>query len=200
MGYRHYFLKVKNEDIDKVKDLSLKELQEQFGDKEEENFVSIHDLIEQECVFEFGKLYWDDTADRIYSKGVPLFTDEEAKEYFSHYSPYVMGKEAVIEAVEIYQGKVKKWLESLLNDDGKEFLKEKKSNIWDLEKKHFDVDRLAKSAGDKLLEWTLNSPVDLSEDNQCVTSSWLYEYSIFNLVHILKTIDWETESLLFYGW
>ena len=70
MGYRHYFLKVKKDDIDKVKDLSLKELQEQFGDKEEENFVSIHDLIEQECVFEFGKLYWDDTADRIYSKGV----------------------------------------------------------------------------------------------------------------------------------
>ena len=200
MGYRHYFLKVKNEDIDKVRDLSVVELEEQFGDKEEENFVSIHDLIEQECVFEFGKLYWDDTAERIYSKGKPLFTKEESMEYFCDYAPYVVGKEAVLEAIEIYQRKVQKWLESLLTAEGKEFVKEKRSNFIYLERKHFNEDEVFDSAKNKIYEWMLNSPVDLSEDESSVTSSWRYEYSIFNLVHILKTTDWETESLLFYGW
>ena len=33
-----------------------------------------------------------------------------------------------------------------------------------------------------------------------VTGSWDYEHAIFNLVHILKTVDWEKDTILFYGW
>lgn len=200
MGYRHYFLKVKKDDIDKVKDLSVEELKEQYGDKKYNYNVSIHDIIKQEEVFGFGKLYWDDTAERIYSKGKPLFAKEESMEYFCDYAPYVVGKEAVLEAIEIYQSKVQKWLESLLTDEGKEFVKGKRSNFIYLERKHYNEDEVFDSAKNKIFEWMLNSPVDLSEDESSVTSSCRYEYSIFNLVHILKTIDWETETLLFYGW
>lgn len=37
-------------------------------------------------------------------------------------------------------------------------------------------------------------------NNENVTHSWEYEYSIFNLIFLLKTIDWEKETILFYGW
>ncbi len=33
-----------------------------------------------------------------------------------------------------------------------------------------------------------------------ITSSWTYEYSIFNLVHLLHTFDWENDDLIYYGY
>jgi len=51
-------------------------------------------------------------------------------------------------------------------------------------------------------EWTTNLlAVNLDESQPHeVCRSWLYEYSIFNLVHVLKTFDWENDNLLFYGY
>lgn len=37
-----------------------------------------------------------------------------------------------------------------------------------------------------------------SNDGQ-ITSSWKYEYLIFNLVHILHTFDWENDDLIYMG-
>lgn len=33
-----------------------------------------------------------------------------------------------------------------------------------------------------------------------MTGSWLIEYAIFNLIHILKTFDWENDYLIYSGW
>jgi hypothetical protein len=33
-----------------------------------------------------------------------------------------------------------------------------------------------------------------------IVGSWLYEYAIFNLVHILHTMDWENDLLIYSGW
>ena len=40
--------------------------------------------------------------------------------------------------------------------------------------------------------------LSLDDKGDLITNDWSYEYSIFNLIHILKTIDWDKEKLLFY--
>ena len=48
--------------------------------------------------------------------------------------------------------------------------------------------------------------IDLSKykviykEKECLVSSWLYEHTIFDLVRIYKTFDWENKCLLFMGW
>ena len=63
------------------------------------------------------------------------------------------------------------------------------------------IDKVKKEIQDKIRIWEhYKSVVDINKNNQNVTQSCLYEYSIFNLVFILKTTDWEKETILFYGW
>lgn len=86
MGYRHYLYKIKKETVKALQNKTLDELWEEFTPQHDKDFqnsfgekgkyLSIHD-IPQEEIFEFGKLYWDDTAERIYNTGKPLFENEE---------------------------------------------------------------------------------------------------------------------------
>lgn len=38
------------------------------------------------------------------------------------------------------------------------------------------------------------------ENKWDVQNTWTYEYELFNLVHILKTVDWEKQLLFIHGW
>ena len=63
------------------------------------------------------------------------------------------------------------------------------------------VDKLVEHIRDKIQSISYRDLANIDDDNKWqVTSSWEYEHSIFNLVHILKSIDWEQDTLLFYGW
>ena len=198
MGYRHYFYKVNKEDVKTVKELSLDELKEKYGNKEY-GYVDLYDLINQEQIFEFGKLYFEDTAEQIYDTGNPLFDNAEVMEYFSDYVPFIVGKDGVLKAIEIYKNKIKKYYKDMLVDE-----KEKVISIFGLTIKDEDIksiDKVKKEVQDKIRIWEhYKSVVDIDENNKNVTKSCLYEYSIFNLVFILKTFNWEKETILFYGW
>jgi len=43
-------------------------------------------------------------------------------------------------------------------------------------------------------------PYNLDEDKDEIVSSWKYEYSVFELVRIFKTFDWENNKMVWYGW
>ena len=199
MGYRHYFYKVDIADVNGVKDMTMPELLDyteavgaKIWDEEDTPIISFNDpkFLNKEEVFGFGKLSYEDTAQRIYDTGVPLFSREEVQEQFSDYVPYVVGKEAVLLAIKIYEEKIKNYYNSLLeHKDGltKDGITPSQAAIMHVREK---VDRLS---------WS--SYIDTREDKKySLTTSWEYEYSIFNLVHILKTINWDKETLLFYGW
>lgn len=205
MGYRHYFCLVKKEDVDKVRNLSLKELCEKFGKKDEyDEWISFDDVIKQQVIFEFGKLYWDATVERINATGERFFKEDEVVEYFADHDFYIVGKAGVEKAIEIYVEKINIWLKSLLNDEiKKEFEENKVKVMYDLKPEDIDMKQVIRSISDKVYEWNTNNidwNLDLEDDSYSITNSWLYEYQVFNLVHILKTIDWNTYTLLFYGW
>ena len=190
MGYRHYFYTAKKSDIDAIQNLNLSEIFEYARNRsvdinEDENYFSFRDnkFLYQTEVFEFGKLYYDDTAERVYKTGKPLFTNSEVQNYFVDYNPYIVGKEGLLEAIKIYEDKIKSYFKDLvageLGDPAQEALLyvQRKTN------------------------WFEYLPfVNIDEDNYKITTSWEYEYSIFNLAHVLKSINWETDTLLFYGW
>jgi hypothetical protein len=48
-------------------------------------------------------------------------------------------------------------------------------------------------------EWTAIIPYDLSRGDE-VTTSWKYEYVIFELVRIYKTFDWKKNVMIYYGY
>jgi hypothetical protein len=207
MGYRHYFYKVKKADVEAVKDMSYNELLEyaqannvaidEWDGEEYLNFLDSKFLNQVE-VHEFGKLYWDDTAERIYNKGVPLFTNKETQEQFDDYAPYVVGKDGVLEAISIYQEKVLNYYKDLLVDGEKRRIPFGVTLTVDDVK---SIDKVLELIRDKIVSITRRGLADIDEKNKWqVTRSWEYEHSIFNLVHILKSVDWETETILFYGW
>lgn len=203
MGYRHYFYKVKKTDVETIKDMDYEQLKKYVTERDgevvdDENYVNFDDVISQTELHEFGKLYWDDTAERIYSKGVPLFTKDEVQKEFSDYVPYVVGKEGVLEAISIYQEKVIKFYKGLLKD-GQDYSFPLGLTIHKDDVK--SIDKLVEYIGDRLRRMLYIGLADINEDNKWqVTSSWEYEHSIFNLVHILKSIDWQEDTILFYGW
>lgn len=207
MGYRHYFYKVKKEDVEAVKDMTY----EQLLKYAEEKTVEIDEwggkksfcfndkkFLNKEEVHEFGKLYWDDTAERIYSKGKPLFSIDQVQDKFFDYKPYVVGKDGLLEAISIYQEKVVKYYKDLLVDGQDRHIP---LGITIRQEDVKSIDKLLSHIKDKIRSMVYRGIANIDEkDKWQVTPSWEYEYSIFNLVHILKTIDWEEDTLLFYGW
>lgn len=199
MGYRNYFYKVNKADVDEIKDLSLEDLKEKYGDKENDGYVDFHEIINQKCVFEFGKLYFEDTSEQIYNTGTPLFNNEEVMKFFSDYEPFIVGKKGLLKAIEIYKEKIKKYYKDILIDGEERIIPIFGFTVKDEEIK--SIDKVKKEIQCKIRMWEHSKGiVDIDENNKNVTQSWLYEYSIFNLVFILKTIDWEKETILFYGW
>lgn len=204
MGYRHYFYKVNKADVEKVKDMTLNEVIAYAKEcsarvYEEENGFYFNDdvFLNKQEVFEFGKLYWDDTAERIYNKGVHLFSKEEVQEEVGDYVPYVVGKDGVLEAIKIYEEKVLKYYKDLLVD-GKDCSLPLGITLRKEDVK--SIDKLVEHIEDKIRRIGFIGLTDTNEEYKwSVTSSWEYEHSIFNLVHILKSVDWETETILFYG-
>lgn len=207
MGYRHYFYKVKKADIETVKDMDYEQLiayAENEGvaidewDGKKSFYFNDDKLLNKTEVHEFGKLYWDNTANRIYSKGVPLFTNSEVQEHLADYKPYIVGKEGLLEAISIYQEKVLNFYKSLLVDGEERHLPLGITITKDDVK---SIDKVVSHIEGKIQSISYRGLANIDEDDKWqVTSSWEYEHSIFNLVHILKSIDWEKDTLLFYGW
>jgi hypothetical protein len=200
MGYRHYFYLVDKEEINKTRDLTYEELgkfvTEHYPKATEDGYIYLRDLFNQKEIFGFGKLYYENTSEQIYSLGKPLFNIEEVQKAYSDYEPYVVGKGGLLKAIDIYKDKIVNYYKNLLEDDATGILpfgievpvkisKEEKT------KKHIE---------EIIREWSSGYAFNLDENVEEITRSWRYEYQIFELVRLLKLIDWKTQTILFYGW
>lgn len=199
MGYRHYFYLIDKSEAEKVRDFSYEEFfnyseehypeaieKDVYEDGEVEIYLHFPRTLSQELLYEFGKLYCD-TDERIYSKGEPLFRNKETQKYYEEYEPFIMGKEGMLEAIECYRDKIKSYYEKLMKVCKGEEVDE------------FFRDTPEKHIRGKLLGWNLKDTVDTNLEHGFLTNSWEYEHAIFNLLFLLKTIDWDKKALLFYG-
>lgn len=63
------------------------------------------------------------------------------------------------------------------------------------------LERLQHEIRHKMREWDNARILPYSLDRKRpMISSWLYEYTIFELVKLHREMDWEKDCLLFYGW
>lgn len=194
MGYRHYFYLVKKSDIEKCNNISFSELKRQYGDAD--GYMDFDDILPQIEIFEFGKLYYDDTAERIYNTGKPLFGDKDCQEYFEDYYPFVVGKEGLLEAIKIYKEKVISAYQSLLGDGEEAVYPLGITMTEDIS----EYDKMKKFVNNRIF-WLNEHFEDIDETHKySVSKSYMYEHAIFNLIHLLKVIDWDNETILFYGW
>lgn len=200
MGYRHYMYKISKKTVKQIENKDYDYLSKKYNYEwnygTEEFDLDIFRL-PMERIYEFGKLYYDDTAERIYKYGKPMF-QKKVMEKVEDYNPYVIPKEALLEAITIYTEKVRKYYNGLLEDGetlvgflGIETQKEtSKEEKW---KRHIEQ---------QIQEWSgqFGPPYNLKEETDYIVSSWKYEYALFELVRLYKTIDFNKYDLVFLGY
>lgn len=202
MGYRHYFYLIEKQEVQNIKRMTYEQLLqyvELHGWESDDDWFSLMDVFNQKKIFEFGKLYWDNTADRIYSTGVPLFDRLEVQNSFSDYRPYIVGKSGLEMAIQIYKEKILNYFKSLVKEDTIP------ENILALSVKPNDLklDVVCDAVQEKILRWSNvfgTCPVNMDEESETISNSWLFEYQIFELVRLYKSLDWDKYTVLFYGW
>ena len=136
-----------------------------------------------------------DNTNAMISLGAPLFTDVNTQNRFNDYSPYVVGKGGVKNAIDFMHSQISDYFKSLtLSDD--EYKEWKKTHPCIGTQK----DRIKNEIMGKMEEWEDIEfpPYSLNPDQPLVTS-WLYEYEIFQLVELYRETDWEKNTTIFFG-
>lgn len=169
MGYEYHLYKMKNEDVETLRDMPYEMAVERFG--EEDFFYAGH--LPMESIHSNGDLVSDELV-RIQEGATPLFKDksfentEESRIMF-------LKRENVQSWIECYQKRVLKYYERLI---------EKDDEAW------------GKHIRGVLDEWKWKT--SFTSDDTHMSHSALYEYAIFQLLFHLKTLK-EDESFVFTG-
>ena len=122
-----------------------------------------------------------------------LFNSIELRKAYDDNCPIVLDESGLLCAIE--------WNRNKVADIYEDLMREKSSDRWNTQNQ---FDRMKAHIHDKCQEWRNTDfpnlkPYDLS-DSKSIVSSWLFEYQIFDLVRVYKSIDWENDCILFYGW
>lgn len=221
MGYRNYIYTIPKKDYNKIKSLT----KEQFYDwcrskgiledcEDEEPYVPVWELgIE---LHNFG-----DTDVVLPKKGVlPFFKKSDVALRFGHYQMKVISPQILEYIVEHYSSKVEKYYKGMAEPffgvpnkfKASEFLNSVKTEYNFPNSNHtFDFSKITQEEQNALykilehvrsfrMEWVGYKPYNLENNSQVITTSWKFEYNIFELVRIYKTFDWKKNVMFYCGW
>ena len=203
MSYRFRFAKAKKDNVLSVRDMTYAELvdfykknkPDMYNNYEDEEEFEPYHMFEQEEIYDFAQLPFLSELTKTAEK---LFTKSETDAMFEHYNMYLCSRETFLTAIEL--------MRKMIAENFKEMLS-------------LPYEQLQMKVHNKMEEWQLmtevlgleneekynnmnevHKPYNLKEDSKVIVQSWLYEYSIFELVRLYKEFDWENDVLLFYGW
>lgn len=194
MGYRQYFYEADKELVEKIRACQTNEEYVAVCKVYRPSIVSEWDEDDVFAppyrlgseLFEFGKYY--EGATDVVKCSTPLFTTKELQDRYLDCDAVVCTEEALLAAINWQRNKIISIYEDLIL--------EKSSNEYD---DRSQLDRMKDNARSYLNWWKFGG-VSLNKDSPFLASSWLYEHTIFDLVRIYKTFDWEHKALLFMGW
>ena len=211
MGYRQYFYEVDKHKVDEIRKCKTEEELYQYcikngiecskneWDNEIEYYMPLYHLGRE--LFNFGKFY--ENEDDIYKNGDSLFTSDELNERYSDYGAIICNKKALLSAIEWQKQRIIKIYENLINNTFEDSF-ERYAYAKDIDEKELHFKRLLHHCTDHLRWWKPEfgdyTAINLDEENDNLVDSWLYEHTIFDLVRIYKTFDWENKCLMFMGW
>lgn len=200
MGYRHYIHKISKEELAEIKSLNtvseLCEWAKQHDYVFESVFEPPFDELTPENVPIYGlgtELYnfgtGVDWASKMQITNESLFNSKELKDFYEDYDPVILSKDDFRQVIDDCKNKIIAYYESLLTvtelDD---------RTVEQKQKAH--VERQLNEWKNKFGLLPINT--DLTTDKIC--DSCLFEYAIFELVRIYKTIDWENDAIILLGW
>ena len=183
MGYRNKIALLEIKVRDEIKDMTYKQLQKWYGD----DYVPCYEIADE--VYEIGK-YWDHKFMKQFKKDI--FTRPSTNKQFNEESEfYIVGKEGLKAIIDSYHDKILNYYKSILNPNPAEV-----EIGWQ--------DTPEKAIQSKLKEWERNKwnvlPYNLDLKKDEVVSSWKFEYQIFELVRLYKTIDETKHLICITGW
>lgn len=156
-------------------------------------FPAVARMLDESRKYSFGKYY--ENSGEIIKLGKPLFTNEKMQQAFDDYSPYVIGMDAVANAIEFYRQRTAEYFRLLTLSD-----EEYKSYVL----KHGcryenQAKRISNAIKWKYEEWANKDLTPYSLTGPTSVNSWLIEYEIFALVDLYRNTDWDNEVGIFYG-
>lgn len=190
MGYRHYLGIVKKADLLKINEEYIKNLE-----KQNDECLIICDLLESigaKEVYELGK--YSDEGYALVAKQIKL--DESLLNVYQVISEYadnneygfnILTQNELEDVIKSYHDRTIKYLRDLLKEKDYE-------NEFDERTRE---QRLVEYVQSKIT-WREYS-YDLKGKYK-VQGTWQYEYAIYDLVHIYKTVNWNDYVLLVWGW
>jgi hypothetical protein len=190
MGYRNYIGSLPRAEYDFIKSFTKEELfkyKNQSLEEDDDGHIGVYDVASKE-LYELGK-YSEVGGVKFFS---PVFENEELQKYFDdEHDFYIVNKEFLKHVIEHYTQKVKDFYSKLLKG-----IEHKDSDKIDSKKAYELYEHIRGNAS----EWLQLTPYNLDNDSDEITTSWKFEYSIFELVRIYKTFDWENEVMIYYGY
>lgn len=213
MGYEQNIVIVEKSKADAIRNMNMLELKQylyakcktedrdeligaQTGDVDPESmfwFPAITELLGEKRVYSFGQYYAN--AGEIENLGEHFFTDKLVCEAFQEEDPYLIGKDAIENAIEYYRHKTSEYYKSLMlsDDEYKEYCL---THLCSFENQ---VDRIMHAISKKYKEWTCPSLVPYALNGPNCINSWDIEYEIFELVDMYRTTNWDKECCIFFG-
>jgi hypothetical protein len=202
--------------------MSKEQLVEHYNlEVEDDGYIGMGVYNFGECLYEFGK-YTDFKPPK--GSTSTFFKNKELNKLFTEEHDFcIVTKEFLEYIINSYKTKVSDYYNSMMNplfgNKYDIYSKEKPSNFLNsikVEYKHpendisFDFYKITQEEQNALykiiehirsmrLEWTALTPFNL-EQGDSITSSWKYEYGIFELVRIYKSFDWKKNVMIYYGY
>jgi len=196
MGYRHYIGTLSKKRREQIKTLSVSELIE-WGKQNnvgENDYVASYHLANE--IYEMGK-YVDDKYLEPYRS--PVFTNKDTDEYFQEdHDFYIISKEGLAAIIQDYHSKIALMFNNMMREYKGEITPEEKILL-----ECHETTSIECYLRDKVTVWDNEfaiKPYDLKDKSNNIVSSWKYEYAIFELVKIYKSIDWEKEYCVITAW
>lgn len=174
MGYRTYLGQVSKDEHDKMQKMSYPYLCEKYGDKGDDS-VSVYQLVKE--LHGFGKYYEVDT-----SKYNHFFAKKEMQDHFTDHDFWVVDKDFLLGIIGKERQAMAEWYEECKSKTHAELVSqaERHASEW---RGDFGV-----------------CPYNLDLSKPHLVDSWLRDYTVFDLVRIYKSFDFENNLLVYYGW
>ncbi len=222
MGYRNFIAVIPKKKYNKIKSLTEDAVYDYYGIHTDNNgyrYMGVYDFGKK--LYEFGKqVDFEPPKDSIKT----FFKNKATEKVWNDDGELkVVTKEFLAYVIDTYKERITKYYDGMMqpffrNGDGITDIETKPTFLdsikteYGIQKKYtFDfslvtseeqtaLSKILEHIRSMRLEWTHLTPFDLEDGNPEITSSWKYEYAIFELVRIYKHFDWKRDIMFYYGY
>lgn len=204
MGYRNYIAEMPKKEYNKIKSLTKEQVWEHYNRvadpdfEDEDPYIGVYEFGKE--LHEFGK-YVDFNLPKKSVK--TFFKKKDVEAFFNDENELkVVTPEFLEYVINSYSKKIntyyKELLKDFLTDDKYPRLKDPK------DAPATSVYEVLKHVESMAFEWGCSPfsnsfPYNL-KNGEAITTSWKYEYNIFELVRIYKNFDWKRNVMFYYGY